>query len=736
MLTLVVTISGLVQIGTAQQAPTPARSRLRVLRGVLTSDTGAPLQRVRVLVTASGLSADPVFTDGQGGFQVHVPASAPYTLTLTKPGFARQELRRVGDASDTALPIRLERGAAVNGRVVDQFGDPTRAGVRLHGPSLELSTETDDLGEYRFGGLPTGPYVLTVIPLSRSADAAPGGPATSVDVSAGAEVSLTLTLDVDYSLVFNGRVVPANGLRREPEQAGDAGTTRDRNASLRGRVRGPEGRPIGGAFVSVVPTGPNRPPLRASEQIVPSVTDSDGGYALTGLAAGDYRLHAAKISGSLVSEARPTVVSVREGQAVDDANVTLERPPAVTGTIADAHGEPLEGVSVQLWQRRISGGRALLLPVPGVSPRRTDDRGRYRLFGASAGAFYVVATDAAARVYHPGTAALAEALPVRVERGRDTAGVDVTFVESRGGRVQGFAVDAAGQPVTSPVILIDSHRSAFPTPAQRTAPVGADGSFTFSNVPPGDYVVQATVGGGLRPAQFGMQYVTVTNGEALPLVIRTITGTTLLGRIRLEGDNSALSFERFGIDTHVTDWDYVKIGSSTPSAVVQEDGTFEMTGLHGSKHLAGSGPEGWWLKSVTIGTVDASEQPFPFGAGGQGYQDVVATFSDTGAEVTGGVRAGGRPVTEYSVLLFSTDRNRWWAPSGYVKLARPDPDGRFRVVSLPPGDYLIAAVDNFDIDTEWLDPEVLVTLAPVAGRVTLRDRQKLTTEIDLIRRPR
>jgi hypothetical protein len=576
---------------------------------------------------------------------------------------------------------------------------------------------------------------VTVVSRPRREGTGPGesGPSV-VDLAAGVESNLMLTVDEDLAVVVNGNTVTVNGPGAERDQAVDA-TRLGRNASVRGRVRGPEGRPVGGAFVSVVPTGPNRPPFRASDQIVPSITDGDGAYALTGLAPGDYRVLAVKVTASLLGEGGPTVARVRDGQAIDGADITLERPAAITGTIVDAYGEPVEGVSVQLWRLRTGEGRALLVPVPGPS-RRTDDRGGYRLFGVTAGSFYVVATDAATRVYHPGAATIVEALPVRVERGRDTAGVDITFVKTRGGRIQGFAVDAAGQPVKSPVVLVDSHRSGFPTPAQRTAPVGADGSFTFANIPPGDYVVQATVGSESRPEQFGMQYVTVTDGEASPLVIRTMPGTKVSGRIRLEGDSSAISFQRFGLDTHVTDWDYARIGSTSPPAMVLEDGTFEMTGLHGSKHIVGSAPEGWWLKSVEIGAVDASEQPFPFGAGGQGHQDVVATFADTAAEITGGARAGGQPATEYSVLIFSTDRNRWWAPSGHVKLARPAPDGRFRAASLPPGDYFIAAVDRFDIDTEWLDADVLVTLAPVAGRITLRDRQKLTTELDLIRRAR
>ena len=734
LLALAVTMAGLGHVGTAQQAPAPATSNLRIMRGVVSDDAGAPLKRVRVLVSAPGLSADPVFTNELGTFDVHVPAAAAYALTLTKPGFARRELRRAGDDSETPLRIRLERGAAINGRVVDRFGDPTRRRIRLQGAGLELFGDTDDLGAYRFGGLPAGRYTMAVVSRPRAPGTGPAEPEPSVvDLEAGAEANLSVTVDEDLDVVVNGKTVAVDGAGSP--QAVDA-SQRGRNASVRGRVRGPDGRPVGGAFVSVVPIGPNRTPLRANEQLVPAISDGDGAYELTGLAPGDYRVLAVKVTASLLGEVRPTVANVREGQIIDDADITLERASGISGTIVDAYGEPMEGVTVQLWQRRTGGGRALLLPVPSVASRRTDDRGRYRLFGAIPGTFYVVATDAATRVYHPGTATIAEALPVHVERGRDTAAVDVTFVETRVGRIQGFAVDAAGQPVNSPVALVDSHRSGFPMPAPRTAAVAADGSFTFSNIPPGDYVVQATVGTESRPTQFGRQYVTVTDGEAPPLVVRTLPGTKLTGRIRLEGDSSSISFDRFGLDSHVTDWDYVRIGSTSPPAVVLEDGTFEMTGLHGPKHLVGTAPEGWWLKSVDIGAVDASEQPFPFGAGGQSHDNVVATFADTGAEINGGVRAGGQPATEYTVLIFSTDRNRWWAPSGYVRLARPAPDGRFRVASLPPGEYLIAAVDRFDLDTEWLDAEVLVSLAPVAGRVTLRDRQKLTTDLDLIRRAR
>src|SRR5687767_10396717 len=190
VLALVVTILGLGHIGAnaAQQAPAPARSTLRVLRGIVTADGGAPLQRVRVLVSAASLSADPVFTNELGAFDVQVPAAASYTLTLRKPGFARQDLRRAADAPETALRIRLESGAAFNARVVYQFGDPDRRGVRLQGAGFELSGDTDDLGAFRFGGLPSGRYAVTVVSRPRPPGTGRGEPEPSVvDLAAGAE---------------------------------------------------------------------------------------------------------------------------------------------------------------------------------------------------------------------------------------------------------------------------------------------------------------------------------------------------------------------------------------------------------------------------------------------------------------------------------------------------------------------------------------------------------------------
>jgi hypothetical protein len=74
-----------------------------------------------------------------------------------------------------------------------------------------------------------------------------------------------------------------------------------------------------------------------------------------------------------------------------------------------------------------------------------------------------------------------------------------------------------------------------------------------------------------------------------------------------------------------------------------------------------------------------------------------------------------------------------------VKYARGLADGSFRIRGLPPGTYLIAAVDAADgalTAGGWQNPDVLGSLAPLATRLTLAEGQTATTSLRAIRRPR
>jgi hypothetical protein len=112
--------------------------------------------------------------------------------------------------------------------------------------------------------------------------------------------------------------------------------------------------------------------------------------------------------------------------------------------------------------------------------------------------------------------------------------------------------------------------------------------------------------------------------------------------------------------------------------------------------------------------------------------------SNAGAAISGHVTdATSAPVGKYSVVVFATDRSKWFVTSRFLRLVQPTQDGSFEVTGLPPGEYWLAATDpqeGNDVSGDWLKPETLERLSFRASRVTLTERQRFMTVLRLIRR--
>jgi hypothetical protein len=302
--------------------------------------------------------------------------------------------------------------------------------------------------------------------------------------------------------------------------------------------------------------------------------------------------------------------------------------------------------------------------------------------------------------------------------------------------VSGAAFDAAGAPLTGSVRLIVGRR-ATDVPRRLSATVRPDGTFTLTDVPPGVHLVQAlgTRGPG-RPAEFGVVEVSVIDRDPRPLTIRASAGAVLEGLIMVEGQPQSRAATVSLVAVPLDAGRAPEIGHGT--LVAYRDGRFYLTGLYGRARLGlSTTSEDWYVKSVRISGADATHRGFDFGFAPETFRDALIQVAHAAGIISGRVVGeSGGPAGGCAVIVFSTDRERWFTTSSYLKRVQASPDGSFRVGSLPPGDYYMAAVDpEGSLDSgEWQTPEALNTLASAARRVTLGEGERFVTELHLVRR--
>jgi protocatechuate 3,4-dioxygenase beta subunit len=723
-----------------------AQDGLPTIRGrVFAADNQASLPRARVTITVDGTAGLPAYTDDRGEFSIAAPSAPILTLSVVKAGYAAMQmpLRRAELASaPRELAIALARSAAVNGQVVDTTGE-TVVGLRVYADRLDpdastpaalvkFATTTDDRGEYRLGGLPPGRYSVT---------------ATGAQ-DPGAVATLDLRPGDDFSAVDFTALPPRESAMASSPQPPET----PERSTIRGRVLSAAGRPIANAAVNI--TGPMPPRF--------FVTDARGRFAFTSLAPGDYEVRASRgdflptpfgQESAFESARRITVTS---GARVDDVTLTLSRGLAVTGTIVDRNGEPVQGVSVQALRLSRSGDRqrAVLAGAQVGGNRQTDDRGQYRVLGLLPGTYVIAAiADAAALgggatvsqslpIYFPGSASITDAVAVTITT-TELEGIDFALADPPTARVTGVVLDSTGAPLEGTITLAVSYRSRSIISSARTTRAGPGGTFTFFNVGPGDYIVQATrsvlrpefiAGDPFSEFEFGAQYVTV-GGSDEPVLLRTARASVMEGRISADSTVPDNPYGRIQIEGHPVDPDlapasFVMSGNLPRGA----DGRFRIAALTGPRRIVVSGmPDGWYLKAVTINGSDVTDEVIDFGVGTSSTVVAELTISAEGGSIAGRVTTERRTALAGSrVVVFPEDREKWFERSRFVKVVRASQDGSFRAASLPPGDYFVAATTVAAGSEEPTTPTDFERLLSRATRVTLDEGDAQRVNVPLL----
>ena len=145
-----------------------------------------------------------------------------------------------------------------------------------------------------------------------------------------------------------------------------------------------------GAQVGVTPVGDGMIAGRGA------LTDADGKWEVTGLAASDYTLSHGKNGYNRVRGVRIySPVHVSAEHPVRDIELVLMRGGVIAGRVLDASGEPLSGV-------RVSALRIVNAEAWSESQGdTTDDRGDFRLHGLQPGELYISASPEERQAMQP-----------------------------------------------------------------------------------------------------------------------------------------------------------------------------------------------------------------------------------------------------------------------------------------------------------------------------------------------
>lgn len=519
---------------------------------------------------------------------------------------------------------------------------------------------------------------------------------------------------------------------------------------VRGRVFAADtGQPLRKVLVRITSQSPPTSAGAPSENRL-ATTDASGGYEFKELPAGRYQLTATK--GSYISlqygqrrALEPgTPLDLIDGHVMERVDFTLPRGAVITGRILDEFGEPVTDANVSLERYQyMSNGRRL---IPTGRSAQTNDIGEFRLFAVPPGDYYLSARlvgapfgntadrSGYAATYYPGTPEIASAQKLTVGLGQTLHDLTMALIPTRTAQVSGTAMDSEGRPLTSGMLIVAQLNGASMGTANQVRP---DGTFSVSNLTSGEYLLmiqQTTTGIGMPTAsgESASASVTVAGSDVTGVRLVGVKPRNVTGRLVIDAA-SAKTLRPSTIRIQAVP--AVIRGFSLPFSVeagaFKDDWSFTIQARPQVTRLNLIGlPAAVALKAIRVGGVDVIDSGVDIRPN-EDVTDVEIELTNKVTVVTGAVtNSRGEPVSNYSVVAFSRNRDRWASPTRFTRSVRPDQSGRYKLDSLPPGDYYAVAVDFIEPGS-WGDSDVLDRLRAKASTFSLREGETKAVDLKL-----
>jgi hypothetical protein len=501
-------------------------------------------------------------------------------------------------------------------------------------------------------------------------------------------------------------------------------------ATVQGRVL-LEDSPQVGIIVRLAEEGGGLATLLTSRPAPTAVTDSEGRYRFSQIAAGKYKvsLHApAYVSDE--SEDKP--LTIKEGEQIENYDFHLRRGGIIVGKVLDADDQPSIEEPLEL-ERLEAEGKATRVSL-NASSSRTDDRGIFRIFGLTPGSYRISAGAAEKfmstmfkdqpeyqQTYYPNTAEKNEAKPIEVRAGSETTGIEIVLVRAKdkkedttkGVTVSGRIFNAdTNQPVAGSMVMLLPDGDSKSSVTDPTMPANANGKgeFQFHHVTPGEYTVmlmnvQSMLMGGATTYADPLK-VSVAKTDVGGLEIKLRASATLSGRVALDGTVSAaqtLSGDSplayltiIAVPQHDASADQKSNAMESLGAImgggmasVKPDQTFTLSGLRPGKY--GFRTESLARKKLLLLRIERNGAQVPYIeiTGNESLTGIRLVFAAGNATINGRVQVQGGVLPEGTHFSLKAVRAGAEKYEDRLEFTESDKRGGFSFSGLPPGTYEI-----------------------------------------------
>lgn len=555
--------------------------------------------------------------------------------------------------------------------------------------------------------------------------------------------------------------------------------------------------PKGAASISGTVIDDERRPMRRVSVLIEgdarvnrtALTDDQGRFAVSGLPSARYTIRATKGGYPTVhyGAKRPgrngSGLFLKDGEKVDGIVLQMARGAVITGTLFDAKGRPLPGVSITAYVPTTSlSGDFDMQPVvrSGSAFPMTDDLGMYRFWGLPAGE-YIIGTspfftsNTAARVptdveireafglaqqrqraisTDPKAATPQTSAPVsnfapvfsgdvsdprtaariRVAAGEERAGVDLHLTMQLAATISGEII---GPDAKVPDLRLQlARRDGASGQTSTFVSLATDGRFSYASQSPGEYVVFARTAA--APVLVAQMPVTLNGRDVTGLRLQLQPPMSATGRVVFEG--TALPPPAVSAITvapsSVSNRDFAFSGV----AEIKDTFDFTLPDLVPGRYRFGAvvraaaaapGAPVWTLARVMYGDRDVTDLPVQVEPGAA-VPPITVTFTDSPSELSGNLlTATGQPASDYFVVVVPADEKYWISNTRRIKSTRPDAAGRYVFPGLPPGQYRIAATTDLDPSTDLANLTFLREISAAATDVKVGVGEKKSMDLKI-----